>query len=325
VKAVKTEVKYGSQDNKYDRPSLQKYQNIIMNGGVCGRRAFFGRFILRSFGIPTIARPQRGHAALTHWTPDGWVVCLGAGWTWGWTRYGQDRDFLAHTQARENEQVFLEALRAQWVGTVLGEEKAFGFHASASDCWNGVALYRQRAIVEEAKAVALAAVGEDIGEANESKVKDVIEEIALTDEDQAVVVGKDGAITIPAVACSSPTKSTGKIIFMESSLGGKQLHYSRTGKPEEFVYTFEALASGKYTLRARVVTTSWKQHLQVAANGAKEPIDISLPFTVGKWDKTEPVEVDLVKGRNVLRFSRQEPVKGLTIKDFTLTPVKESR
>jgi hypothetical protein len=40
------------------------------------------------------------------------------------------------------------------------------------------------------------------------------------------------------------------------------------------------------------------------------------------WDKTPPVEVSLVKGPNVLRFSRKDPVKGLTIKDFTLTPVK---
>jgi len=70
------------------------------------------------------------------------------------------------------------------------------------------------------------------------------------------------------------------------------------------------------------VTPSWKQHLLVAANGANEPTDIALPFTVGMWDKTQPVEVPLVKGRNVLRFSRNEPVKGLTIKEFTLSPVK---
>ena len=72
-----------------------------------------------------------------------------------------------------------------------------------------------------------------------------------------------------------------------------------------------------------MVTPSWKQHLLVAVNGAREPIDIALPHTVGMWDKTAPVEVALVKGRNVLRFSRNEPVKGLTIKDFTLTSVKK--
>jgi len=326
VKAVATEVKYGSQDNKYDKPEQQFFQNILMNGGVCGRRAFFGRFILRAFGVPTTARPQRGHAALVHWTPDGWVVCLGAGWGKGWTktRYDKDLDFLAATQARATGKPYLQVKRAQWVGDVLGEKRTFGFGSGDPAFWNGVSLYLQRAIIQEAKAVALAAVGEDIGEANESKEKDVIEAVTLTEADRKIVVGQDGGITIPAAACSEPTKSTGKIIFMESNLGGMQLHYSRNGKPKEFEYIFDAPASGKYVLSARVVTPSWKQHLLVAVNGAAEPTDIALPYTVGMWDKTQPVEVSLVTGRNVLRFSRNEPVKGLTIKDFTLRPVKRS-
>ncbi|MHC4199584.1 MAG: carbohydrate-binding protein, partial [Planctomycetota bacterium] len=127
---------------------------------------------------------------------------------------------------------------------------------------------------------------------------------------------------IPAAACSKPTNSTRKIIFMESNLGGMQLHYGRLGNHEEFQYAFDAPEAGKYALTARVVTPSWKQHLLVAANGAKEPTDIALPFTVGMWDRTQPVEVTLVKGRNVLRFSREGSVKGVTIKDFTLKPMK---
>ena len=323
VKAVATEVKYGSQDNKYDKPELQFFQNILMNGGVCGRRAFFGRFVLRAFGVPTTARPQPGHAALAHWTPDGWVVCLGGGWGAGWVNgRNKDLDFLATTQARKSAKAYLQVKRAQWVGDVLGEKRAFGFGSGDPAFWNGVALYRQRAIIQEAKAVTLAAVGEDIGEADESKVKEKVKAATITEEDKKIVVGQDGVITIPAAACSKPTKSTGKIIFMESNLGGMQLHYSRNGRPEEFEYTFDAPAAGKYALTAQVVTPSWKQHLLVAANGAKEPTDIALPFTVGMWDKTQPVMVSLVKGRNVLRFSRNEPVKGLTIKDFTLRPVK---
>ncbi len=322
VKAVKTEVQYGSKDQKNDLPTLQNYQNIIMNGGVCGRRAFFGRFILRSFGIPTLARPQKGHATLVHWTPDGWVINLGAGWGWGWTIFGEDTDFLASTQARKLEQKYLQVLRAQWAGAVLGETKTFGFNDDATGFWNGVALYQQRKIVEESKAVTLAAVGTDIGEANESKEKDVVETVTLTDADRKIVVGQDGVITIPAVACSKPTAPTEKLIFMKSSLGGMQLHYNRNGKPEDFEYTFDAPAAGKYALSARVVTTSANQHLLVAVNDAKEPTDIAVPFTIGMWDKTPPVEVSLVKGPNVLHFSRTDPVKGMSIKDFTLTPVK---
>jgi hypothetical protein len=41
------------------------------------------------------------------------------------------------------------------------------------------------------------------------------------------------------------------------------------------------------------------------------------------WDKTPPVELALVKGKNVLLFSRGGTnIKGLTLKDFTLTPAK---
>jgi len=54
-----------------------------------------------------------------------------------------------------------------------------------------------------------------------------------------------------------------------------------------------------------VVTVSPDQHLLVAANEAKEP-----------------VEVVLAKGKNLLRFTRHEPVRGVTLKDFTLMRVK---
>ena len=323
VAAVRTDIRYGSQYNKFDKPELQFFQNILMNGGVCGRRAFFGRFILRAFGIPTTARPQRGHAALTHWTPDGWVICLGGGWGAGWVMgRNKDLDFLAITQARENRTAYLQVKRARWVGDVMGEPRTFGFLSGDPAFWNGVSLYRQRAIIEEAKAVALAAVGEELGEANESKVKYAIEAATVTEADRKIVADRGGVITIPAAACSKPTKSTGKIIFMPSNLGGKQLHYSRTGNPEEFEYTFDAPKAGKYKLTARVVVPSWDQLLLVAVNGAEKPVDIALPLTVGMWDKTAPVEVALAKGKNVLTFSRGgDNIRGLTIRDFTLTPV----
>jgi len=322
VKSVKTEVQYGSKDQVNDRPTLHKYQNMIMNGGVCGRRAFFGRFILRCFGMPTMARPQKGHATLVHWTPNGWVINLGAGWGWGWTTLGEDTDFLMNTQARMSGKPYLEVIRARCAAALFGESPTYGFNDEAIGFWNGVALYRQRKVVEDSKAVALAAVGTDIGEANESKEKDAVETVQLTDADRKIVVDSSGVITIPAVACSQPAASTEKIIFMKSNLGGMQLHYSRNGNPEDFEYTIDAPAAGKYALTARVVTTSAEQHLQVAVNGAKDLIDIAVPFTVGMWDKTPPVEISLVKGSNTLRFSRQVPLKGLTIRDFTLTPAK---
>jgi hypothetical protein len=327
VEIVRSDVRYGSQDNGFDEPQLHFFQNILKNGGVCGRRAFIGRFILRAFGIPTTARPQRGHAALVHWTPDGWVPCLGAGWGSGWTptRYNNDLDFLANTQARAAGDAFLQVKRAQWIGDAMGEPRVFGFASGSPGFWYGVSLYTQRAIIQAAKARTLDAVGQDIAEANVTKEKIEIAKVTLTEEDRKIHTDAKGAIIIPAAATSEPTESTGAILFMDSVLGGKQLHYSRGASGAVFAYTIDAPAAGKYALTARVVTPSWHQSLMLTTNDAREPVEIPLPFTVGKWDTTAPVTIELNKGTNVLRFTRKSEgnEKGFSIKDFTLTPVSK--
>lgn len=328
--AVRTEIRYGSQYNKYDKNDLQFFQNILMNGGICGRRAFFGRFILRSFGIPTVARPQPGHAALARWTPDGWVINLGAGWGKGHTKgiYGKDLNFLATTQAREDEKRFMKVKRAQWLGSVLGEKPVYGFVGIKEnpEFWYGVSLYVQKNIIEELEAEALAAVGEELGEANESDVEYTTDEATLTDVDREITVDKNGVITIPAAATTKPTQSTKKIIFMNSNLGGKQLHYSRTGKAEEFVYEVTVPEAGTYNLTARVAVPSWGQVLLAQVNDAKESVVIDLPLTTGLWGTVEPVQVSLKKGKNTITFARggDDPnhIRGLSIRDFTLTPMK---
>lgn len=325
VALVRSDIRYGSQDNKYDREDLQFFQNILMNGGICGRRAFIGRFMLRAFGIPTTARPQRGHAALAHWTPDGWVVCLGGGWGVGWTktRYKDDLDFLATTQGRATGESYKKVMRAHWIGEVYGEERIHGFisHKDEIPVWNAVALYTQLDLIKQSEAKTLAAVGEDIGEANVTKEKIDIAAVEITAEDRKIHSDEQGSIIVPAAATTKPTESTGKIIFTESVLGGKQLHYSRNGDDESFAYTFDVPAAGKYKLTAHVVTPSWKQNLLVSANGENQA-KISLPHTVGMWERTEPVTIQLRKGKNILEFSHQTDgyAKGFSIKEFRLTP-----
>jgi len=235
VRIVGTDVKYGSGNVKYDRPELQRYQNILMNGGVCGRRAFIGRFILRAFGIPTVARPSRGHGALAHWTPKGWVVNLGGGWGAGWAwgpgnRGGgrkSDLDFLAITQARANPQAFLKVKRAQWMGDVLGEKRTYGENDGEPAFWNGVALKTQRAIIEESKAETLAAVGEDLGEADELTVAQKVMASPVTPEDRKITHGPGGVISIPAAAYSKPSGNTGDVVAMKSFDGGLQVFLPR--------------------------------------------------------------------------------------------------
>jgi hypothetical protein len=326
VEIVRSDIPYGSQDNKYDQDELQFFQNILKNGGICGRRAFIGRFILRAFGIPTTARPQPGHAALVHWTPDGWVPCLGAGWGSGTTktRYKKDLEFLATTQGRATGAPFMMVKRAQWIGDVMGEPRAYGFLSYTPGFWYGVSLQVQRSLIEAAESKTLDAVGQDIAEATETKEVIEITKVTITEEEKEIRVSDSGVITIPAAATSEPTKSTGKIIFMDSDLGGKQLHYSRGAGNATFEYTFDAPTAGKYALTARIVTPSWQQNLVVTANDAK-PVEIELPHTVGKWDTTAPAEIELEKGQNVVRFTRKSDgsPKGFSVRDFTLTPVSK--
>ena len=229
VSIVGSDCKYGSQDVKYDRPELQNYQNILMNGGVCGRRAFFGRFILRAFGIPTTARPSRGHAALAHWTPEGWVVNLGGGWGAGWTktRYNKDVDFLATTQARNNSEPYLKVKRAQWAGDVLSEQRTYGESDGTPAFWNGVSLRTQRAIIAEAKSVTLAALGADLGEANEPTVAEKVIASPVTAEDSKSTYGEDGVISLPAAAYSKPSGNTRDVFAMKSFDGGLQIFLPR--------------------------------------------------------------------------------------------------
>lgn len=327
VAAVRTEIRYGSQENKFDQDNLQFFQNILKNGGVCGRRAFFGRFVLRAFGNPTIARPSPGHAALARWTPDGWVVVLGGGWGAGTTktRYRDDLDFLATTQARATGEPFMIVKRAQWIGNAMGEKPVYGLNdRNDPEFWYGVSLYMQRQIIENAKLKTLAAVGEELGEANESDIEYAFHAAKITDADRKISVSDEGVITIPAAATSKPTKSTGKIIFTPSILGGLQLHYSRTGGNQDFQYTFDAPAAGTYAMTMKVVTPSWKQYVKVSANDGKAT-EFELPFTVGMWQTSKPIEIELKQGKNVLTFSRQgvsQPVrpKGFTVKEIVLTP-----
>jgi hypothetical protein len=346
VKAVETEINYTSkyQGLGYDQPDLQQYQNILAVGGICGRRAFFGRFILRSFGIPTTARSQPGHAALVRWTPKGWVCCLGGGWGSSnrtiFYRYPSDRDFLASTQARHKPQDFLKVKRALWIATSLGDETEFGYRNNirmrdlgkyvkqsvaevpVPEFWQSAAMVVQNDVIDRLGVNALDAVGEDIGEANEAALREKIASAEIPESERKITVDAKGVITIPAAATTVPTDNTDVIRFMPSNLGGTQLHYTRFGGSDTMEYTFDAPKAGKYALTARLVTPASKQHLFLVVNGANESIDIPLPYTIGLWGKLEPVEIELKQGQNTLSFHRGHYyMRGITLRDFILTPI----
>ena len=284
VSLVGSDVKYGSENVKHDRPELHKYQNILMNGGVCGRRAFIGRFILRAFGVPTIARPSRGHGALAHWTPDGWVVNLGGGWGCGWTktRYNKDVDFLANTQARDHQNEFKKVKRAQWAGDVLEEKRIFGEQEESPGFWYGIALLTQREIIDASNTQTLAALGEDLAEANEPTIAERVIASPVSDSDKKVDYRSDGTITIPAAAYSKPKGNTREVTAMKSFDGGMQVYLTRffpQGKTIMRGGTWkgdaEACTSGR-----RMLSGGYGRYENWGLRAAMSPIDSDTPSNI---------------------------------------------
>lgn len=316
--AVRTDVTYGSQNVKNDLPSLHSYQNIPKNGGVCGRRAFFGRFILRGFGIPVWGVTQHAHAALSHWTPKGWVVNLGAGFEHSWWDKGDaprsGSDFLLETQAREHGSDYLAVLRAQWASAALGEQPYNDRKNVQGGFWSNLAHYQ--AVMLASKAVPLGPLGKDLAEANEPANAMPATQAKATQADQKITVAADGTITIPAVAFA---KSIGKPAIMDSFGGGMQMH---CGGGFGTDYEFDVPTAGKYVLTAKVATLQDGQTFVFTPNTSGSSSEVAVPYTVGLWQQTPPLEIQLASGRNTLGFAIREGSRGVTIKEFTLKPLK---
>jgi hypothetical protein len=334
---------------KDDRPEDQMMQNILANGGICGRQAFFGRFILRAYGVPTTARKQPGHATLAHWHPDGWKTRLGGNWGLGARgrysamnrtrskQYGVDVNFLASSQAREDESGFLRVRRAQWIGAVVDEKPMPGLITPEvrQKAGNKNAKNAKKPAVEEKPGfwsyLALHEQQRVIAHLPSGANKKVVAKPAETQAPVAsgtITVDASGVINIPAAACSHPTQSTRAayrsgfrdlVTFLKNTSGDRYLQLSRfASASDSFEYTFDAPSAGTYQLTAKVATAKWDQVLQTSTNGG-EPVEFALPYTKGLWDTTEPMKIQLKQGENVIKFHGPARV---TIHHFTLSPLK---
>jgi hypothetical protein len=341
VDVVDKEIGYGSAGLVNDLPDKHFMQNILANGGICGRRGFFGRFILQSFGVPSTERVEPGHSAITFWHPSGWQTRLGHNWGKsnrgfyakigaGGVAYGADVNFLASSQARENETAYLKVKRAQWIAALIGEPYKPGLitwvgkntgpaplkpgEVAKPSTWSDIALHEQRRIntqLDAAKAPAAPSVTKT--------------EPAATGK---ASVDASGVITIPSAATSSPTQNkrslykggqSDLIVFVNNKEGETLLHLSRYAKTvDSFGYTFDAPKAGKYQLVADIATPKPNQKLYATANDGA-PVEMALPYTLGLWGKTTAVELELKAGSNVLKF--HGPARA-TFKQFILTPVK---
>lgn len=322
IRMVKSDVPYTSTTHD---PSLGiPAQEHIALGGICGRRAFLGRLCTRSFGIPSRASTQTGHGAMSHWTPDGWVICLGAWWSMAWCGPQGGLDFLLDSQARDHDAYQL-VRRAQWIGDAYGEPDTSirpGQMGKNGGFWDSLAFVKKEIIVEQAKIEALELVGGmKLGESDDLIGDEVGEEIEIPEKFKEFTKGEDGSITMPAVGCYSPRKPSDRILFLESWEQGYQLHYTRLGsRPELFKYRVDVPTAGEYELTAEAATVSPNLRMLVRIN-RDEPLPFDMPYTHGMWKPSKSIKVKLEEGRNTISVTARTPNRGVSIKNWTLKPV----
>jgi len=339
---TKTDVPYTSNVPRPVRPDLNllSMQDYFLEGGICGPRAFTGRAATHAFGIPSRPAPQTGHAALAHWTPDGWVTVFGAHWTHNRFRGQCGLDFELESRVRSKPEEYHQVHRANWLGDALDEpivnRMQFGV---GGGFWKSLAHYKKLAVVQDEDLKELATVGAEFAESNVAAVSpnsDWIEEedgplkpkekefpqVELTEADKTITTDANGVITIPVAACSKPV-STEKIRFMKSYDDSfVQMHYNLAGaRPELRSYTLNLPEAGKYNFTANVVTVTIDKSFTIRAN-RRNMHEVKAPFTLGDWQETKPVPMELKAGKNKLQLTLKAPNKGISIKSFTLTPIK---
>ncbi|MEO0476674.1 MAG: hypothetical protein AAF085_12005, partial [Planctomycetota bacterium] len=334
VGMVKSDLPYCS--TRHDETLGLPMQQAIALGGICGRRAFFGRFITRAFGVPARRSTQTGHAAMNLWTPDGWVTRLGAWWSMNWCGPWGGLDFYLDSRAREFPEQYAQVLRAQWIADALGEDDvSIRQYGQGGGFWNGLAFYKKVATVED-NAAAKAAADEELASltAEEARLlgesdkilgaNDEVKKIEIPEEDRKVVIAEDGTITVPAVACASPDNNTEKVLFLESFGEGMQIHYQRMGgsRPEIMRYYVEAPAAGKYEISALVSTVSHEGSDVTYRINRRTIVEATLPYTKGMWEQSDGKEIELREGRNSIMITFRAPNRGISIKSLQFTPVK---
>lgn len=340
---TKTDVPYtsnagGAREVGRKKHNLSAMQSYFLVGGICGPRAFVGRMATQAFGIPSRPAPQTGHAAISHWTPDGWTTVFGAHWTFNHFRGQCGLDFELESRARKAPEQYRQVHRANWLGDAFGEACVHPMQFGVGGgFWKALAFYKKLAIVDEANLKEQKITGAEFAESNEPAVSDKtgwtpdanpapkvpdVPQIKLSAADKTITTDANGVITIP-VGAASPAESTKKIRFMKG-YDNKfvQVHYNLAGiRPELLRYNVTLPEAGTYMFSATLTSVTIDQTFLMRVN-RRNMYEIDIPMSMGDWVETKPVEMKLKAGRNRLQFTCKSPNKGLSIKCFTLKPIK---
>ena len=294
------------------------YQQVLSGGGKDVQNAWFGRFICKAFGIPTWGAQQPEHMSMTRWTSEGWETMLGATWDDCYWEDEWGTDFKAEVDARSaftaeeyyQKLVLLEGFAEMSDGrrgNITEEEKAI-LHPLR--LWRSLAIIQKAVMLVPASPESFERSGEGIVK---TKLESYLEAMELEQPEEEIKVEK-GVCTIPP---SVHGFSEGNVIVIAGAEGGQQLNMLADAKVE---YELPVdLEEDTYTLILHVCTAHLKQSPLLLSVDGGENIPIEIPYTIGKWKKTEGVEIDVHEG-STLMFTRERPSFGLAIKKFVLKP-----
>lgn len=326
AQAVHTDVAYG--DSVWPG-GVRAYKDIPAAGGECGARAWFGRFARQSFGMPDWGIQQPGHAAMTTWSPDGWATLLGGGWDISYWETRGGEDYVLETQSREFRSDFQKVLRGQWLGMALGEEPIDwgwtshdGSHFGKGGLWSALSLYLKKLTVQEQGKAPTRTIAESVVE---TKIEKLIKRWPQEQPAPSITTDEHGTMRIPAAAVSK--KSSGVSVMTSGDAGQQLLHQGGDlVHIDKTAFEYEVMVEEESTYFLTANITTWHVNIDLlfstnASSDFSEQASVPVYWTNGYWNETQPLEVKLVKGKNILHFDRIAD-KPLVIKEFFLFKTK---
>eukprot|EP00538_Stauroneis_constricta_P013000 CAMPEP_0119573566 /NCGR_PEP_ID=MMETSP1352-20130426/45188_1 /TAXON_ID=265584 /ORGANISM="Stauroneis constricta, Strain CCMP1120" /LENGTH=604 /DNA_ID=CAMNT_0007623257 /DNA_START=67 /DNA_END=1881 /DNA_ORIENTATION=- len=304
--------------------SPRTFQQVLSGGGKDAPNAWFGRFVCKTFGIPTWGAKQPGRVGLTRWTPTGWEAMLGIDWDLCTWEGESGIDFKGEVDARgatTTEEYYVMLVLLECLADILDSRRG-----STPDEEKGVLnphrVWRSLSIIK--KALMLQPASPGAFERNKksivkTKVETYLADFERDDPPGPIRSDSKGVITIPATSCGF---SSDLVMSIASSDGGKQLNFLSDGYAE-YELPDELPSSVTYRLKIELCTVHLKQSplgISVDEGTDTSPQLLKIPYTIGEWKTVELGEI-VANGGSIIKLSRPKPSYGLAMKKLILEPI----
>jgi len=305
--------------------SPRTYQMILSGGGNESINSWFGRFIWKSFGLPSWGSKYGRKEGFTIWTPDGWKTMNGASWKTDSWQGKTAKDFKTESEARNKapeEEYFQKLVTLQCLADILdgdpnsipkGEKDVL----HPDRMWRSMAIVSMELLFQTEPEVprTFHRSGEGFVVTHSEKYLEKYHED--NPDDEIAYDDTSGKLIIPA---NNYDSFGGSVVFNESYAEGKQVNFVANGFVEYAIP--DDIPNRLYTLNLEVCTVSSKQKplTAVVADDDEKTYNIQIPYTEGRWQYTDGHPVKLERGTTI-RFSRPNGSVGVAIKKFVFYPV----